>query len=69
MLLCCLCWHEQVKASVDLAIEDETEDDMLLDPPFKGTSNLNPSSTGEVWIDTSWLILPNCPPFICEALW
>lgn len=69
MLLCCLCWHVQAKPSEDLTMEGEMEDGVLLDRPFKGTSNLNPSSTGEVWIDTSWLIFPNRPSFICEALW
>lgn len=69
MLLCCLCWQVQAKPSEDLTMEGEMEDGVLLDRPFKGTSNLNPSSTGEVWVDTSWLIFPNRPSFICEALW
>lgn len=63
----------QTKLSVDLGTkddtEDDTEDDALSDPLLKGTSNLNPSSTGEVWTDTSWLVFPSLPPLICEALW
>lgn len=68
-LPCFLCWHVQTKLSVDLGMEDETEDVTSPDPPLKGTSNLNPSSTGEVWTDTSWLIFPNLSVPICEALW
>lgn len=59
---------QQTKLSIDLGMEDETEDDTLPDPRLKGTSNLNPSSIGDVWMDTSWLILPTFPPLICEAL-
>jgi len=50
-------------------MEEGMEEDTLPDPPMKGTSNLNPSSTGDVWTDTSWLIFPSLPPLICEALW
>lgn len=56
-------WQVQTKFSVGLGTEDEA----LPDPLLKGTSNFTPSSTGEVWTDTSWLMPARLPSLNCKA--